>query len=129
MKNRLLWTILKLRKKQKKRTKCLMILTAAVVSKFLEENDFDLENVEMPEFNILDVQTNVPNSNGNTNENAYQTKAQPGRFLNVSFEDINAFLSSNYVTHEIHTTRLSKRKQYTGAVILQIPIVLLSFFR
>jgi len=34
--------------------------TAAVVSQFLEENDFDLENVEMPEFNIQDVQTNVP---------------------------------------------------------------------
>ena len=77
---------------------------AAVVSKFLEENDFDLKNVEMPEFNILDVQTNVPNSNGNTNENAYQTKAQPGRFQNV-FEDIDSFLSSNSVTHEIHTTR------------------------
>lgn len=79
--------------------------TAAVVSKFLEENDFDLENVEMPEFNILDVQTNVPNSNGNTNENVYQTKAQSGRFQNVSFEDIDSFLSSNFVTHEIHTTR------------------------
>ena len=79
--------------------------TAAVVSQFLEVNYFDLENVEMPEFNILDVQTNVPNSNGNTNENAYQTKAQPGRFQNVSFEDIDSFLSSNPVTHEIHTTR------------------------
>jgi hypothetical protein len=42
---------------------------------FLVENDFDLENVEMPAFNILDVQTNVLNSNGNTNENAYQIKA------------------------------------------------------
>ena len=50
-------------------------ITAAVVSQFLVENDFDLENVEMPEFNILDVQTNVLNSNGNTNENAYQIKA------------------------------------------------------
>ena len=73
--------------------------TDAVVSQFLEEN------VEMPEFNILDVQTNVPNSNGNINENAYQTKAQQGRFQNVSFEDIDSFLSSNPVTHEIHTTR------------------------
>ena len=34
----------------------------AVVSQFLEKNDFDLENVEMPEFHILYVQTNVPNS-------------------------------------------------------------------
>ena len=79
--------------------------TAAVVSQFLEENDFDLEYVEMPEFNILDVQTYVPNSNGSTNENAYQSKAQPGRFQNVSFENIDSFLSSNPVTHEIHTTR------------------------
>ena len=79
--------------------------TAAVVSQFLEENDFDLENIEMSEFNILDIQTNVPYSNGNTNENAYQTKAQPGRFQNVSFEDIDSFLSLNFVTHEIHTTR------------------------
>ena len=31
--------------------------TKAVVSQFLEENDFDFENVQMPEFNILDVQT------------------------------------------------------------------------
>jgi hypothetical protein len=80
-------------------------ITAAVVSQFLEENDFDLENVEMPEFNILDVQTNVLNSNGNTNENAYQTKPQPGRFQNVTFEDIDSFLSSNSVTYEIHSTR------------------------
>ena len=59
----------------------------------------------MPEFSILDVQTNVPNSNGNTNENVYQTKAQSGRFQNVSYEDIDSFVSSNSVTHEMHTTR------------------------
>jgi hypothetical protein len=80
--------------------------TDAVVSQFLEEN------VEMPEFNILDVQTNVPNSNGNINENAYQTKAQQGRFQNVSFEDIDSFLSSNYVTHEIHTTRTKTHRAW-----------------
>ena len=44
--------------------------TAAVVSQFLEEHDFDLENVKMPELNIIDVQINVPNSNGNINEKA-----------------------------------------------------------
>ena len=42
----------------------------------------------MAEFNILDVKTNVPNSNGNTNENASQTKAQPGRFQNVHFRTL-----------------------------------------
>ena len=62
--------------------------TAAVVSQFLERSDFDLENVEMAEFNILDVKTNVTNSNGNTNENASQTKAQPGRFQNVHFRTL-----------------------------------------
>jgi len=79
--------------------------TAAVVSQFLEENDFDLENVEMPEFSILDVQTNVPNSNGNTNENAYQTKAQRVDFRTFHLRTLIHSLSSNSVTHEIHTTR------------------------
>ena len=77
--------------------------TAAVVSQILEENDFDLENMEMPEFNILDVQTNVPNSNGNTNENVYQTKAQPGRFQNVSFEDIDSFFKVRIQLHMKYT--------------------------
>ena len=49
----------------------------------------------MSEFNILDVQANVPNSNGNTNEHAPQTEAQPDRFQNVSFEDIDSFLAQN----------------------------------
>ena len=57
----------------------------------------DFENVGMLEFNILDVQTNVPNSNGNTNENAPQTEAQPIRFQNVSFGDIDSFLAQNYI--------------------------------
>jgi len=47
-------------------------------------------------FNILDVQTNVPNSNGNTNENAPQTESQPGIFPNVSFGGIDSFLAQNY---------------------------------
>jgi hypothetical protein len=49
----------------------------------------------MSEFNILDVQANVPNSNGNTNEHAPQPEAQPDRFQNVSFEDIDSFLAQN----------------------------------
>ena len=68
--------------------------TAAVVSPFLEENDFDLENVEMPEFNIL----NVPNSIGNTNENTYQTTAQRVDFRTFHLRTLIHSLSSNSVT-------------------------------